>query len=494
MATQVEIAINKAKSLLGSHAYDHHCQAFVRVCYEAAGIYASAGSARIACNKWKISSSRNNIPVGAAVYFFNSADGHVGIYLGGGQMIHAWGSGGVKISDIDICSNYQGWGWQGGKKPTGAGEGDYSGNEGSSTDSSESKSVELCSTSVVSTVNYGEDVRQGPQYINIKSKGEGYELHIINKGIDYVPIVAGEVEWTTQWCDTPGELTFTVLKDSNIDITEGNVVIFKMDKYNIFYGYLFKKSKSKDGEIKCTAYDQLRYFKNEDTYCYKNKTYSEVLKYLCTEYKLTFSSSVTDTKYKIPYAVEDNVSLFEMLKNARKETAYNTGKLYVLFDDFGSLTIKSVEELMTDYLLTEQGFEDFDYETSIDEDVYNRVEFYRDDSTTGNRAKYFYQDGTNINRWGILQQTVELGEGDDPAQWGKAILELNNSKKITLSVKGCFGDPNLRAGASIFVSLDAGDVIYDKACFFISKATHKFGKSYTCDLELVGQKEFVGEV
>ena len=370
----------------------------------------------------------------------------------------------------------------------------YGDDSGIITGSGESTGVELCSTSVVSTVNYGEDVRQGPQYINIKSKGEGYELHIINKGIDYVPIVAGEVEWTTQWCDTPGELTFTVLKDSNIDITEGNVVIFKMDKYNIFYGYLFKKSKSKDGEIKCTAYDQLRYFKNEDTYCYKNKTYSEVLKYLCTEYKLTFSSSVTDTKYKIPYAVEDNVSLFEMLKNARKETAYATGQLYVLFDDFGSLTIKSVEELMTDYLLTQQGFEDFDYETSIDEDVYNRVEFYRDDSTTGNRAKYFYQDGTNINRWGILQQTVELGEGDDPAQWGKAILELNNSKKITLSVKGCFGDPNLRAGASLFVSVDVGDVIFDKACFFISKATHKFGKSYTCDLELVGQKEFVGEV
>lgn len=492
MATQVETAINKGKALLGSHAYDDYCQRFVRVCYEAAGISGSAGSAREACNKWKVSSSKNNIPAGAAVYFFNSADGHVGIYIGGGQMIHAWGSSGVIISDINICSNYQGWGWQGGQKPTGAdSDADYSSGDG---ESDKSSNAPLCSTSVVSTVNVGEAVRSGPRYVNVKGLGLKYELHIINNGVDYIPIVLDTVEWTTEWCDTPGELKFTVLKDSNINITEGNVVIFKTDKYNVFYGYLFKKSKGKDGKISCTAYDQLRYFKNEDTFCYKNKTYTEVLQYIATEYNLTFSSSITDTKYKIPYAVEDNVSLFEMLKNARKETAYNTGKLYVLFDDFGSLTIRGIEELRTNYLLTEQGFEDFEYETSIDDGVYNRVQLYRDDDDTGNRAKYYYEDGTNINKWGILQQTIELGDADVPEQWGKQILALNNQKKVTLSVNGCFGNPNLRAGASLFVSLDVGDVIYDKALFFITKATHSFGKSYTCDLELAGQNDFVGEI
>lgn len=362
------------------------------------------------------------------------------------------------------------------------------------TDSTANENVSLCSTSVVSTVNVGGEV-QKRAYINVNSVGGSkYELHIINKGVDYVPVVLDSVEWTTEWCDTPGELKFTVLKDSNIDITEGNVVIFKMDEYNVFYGYLFKKSKGKDGEISCTAYDQLRYFKNEDTFCYKNKTYTEVLQYIAAEYGLIYSSSITDTKYKIPVAVEDNVSLFEMLKNARKETAYNTGNLYVLFDDFGSLTLRGVDELITNYLLTEQGFEDFEYETSIDEGVYNRVQLYKDDDSTGNRAKYIYEDGTNINKWGILQQTVELGEDDSPELWGEQILELNNQKKVTLSVKGCFGDPNLRAGASLFVSLDVGDIIYDKACFFITKATHSFGKSYTCDLELAGQKDFVGEV
>ncbi len=361
-------------------------------------------------------------------------------------------------------------------------------------DSTVNEDVPLCSTSVVSTVNVGGNVKRRP-YININSQSKNkYELHIINNGIDYMPIVLDNIEWTTEWCDTPGELKFTILKDNNINITEGNVVIFKMGEFNVFYGYLFKKGKNKNDKINCTAYDQLRYLKNEDTFCYKNKTYTEVLQHIAREYNLTFSSSMTDTKYKIPVAVEDNVSLFEMLKNARKETAYNTGKLYILYDDFGTLTIKPVEALMTDYLLTEQGYEDFNYETSIDDEVYNRIQLYRDDDKTGNRAKYIYDDGNNINRWGILQKTIKMEDGDRPELYGKKILDIYNQKSISLTVKGCFGNPNLRAGASLFVSLDVGDIIYDKACFFITKAIHSFGKNYTCDLEIAGQKYFVGEI
>lgn len=354
--------------------------------------------------------------------------------------------------------------------------------------------VSLCSTRVVSTVNIGEETKER-SYVNIKSQnGRECELHIINKGVDYVPIVIGEVQWKTEWCDTPGTLEFTVLKDKNIDIEEGNVVIFKMGVYNIFYGYLFKKNRNKNGTIKCTAYDQLRYFKNVDTFCYKNKTYSDLLKYLAMEYKLIYSKNMTETKYIIDYAIEDNVSIFEMLKNARKRTALETGKLYILFDDFGSLTLKDVEQLKTNYLLTEKNFEDFEYETSIDDGVYNRIQFYKDDKSTGNREKYIYEDGTNINKWGVLQQTIDINDSELSQPLGKYILDINNQKKISLSIKNCFGDVNLRAGASLFVSLDVGDVIYNNSLFFITKATHKFSKSYKCDLEIVGQNRFVGEI
>lgn len=356
------------------------------------------------------------------------------------------------------------------------------------TESTANENVPLCSTSVVSTVNVGEEVKQR-SYINVNSSGKKYELHIINKGIDYVPVVLDSVEWTTEWIDTAGKLTFTVLKDSNIDITEGNVVIFKADDVGVFYGYLFEKSKGKDDKISCTAYDQLRYFKNKDTYCYKNKKYSELLKIIAEDYNLICSDSITDTEYSIPQRVEDNESLFDILKNARDITAGAVNKIFILFDDFGKLNIKSIEELMTNYWLTEKTAEDFEYKTSIDGDVYNRIQLYRDDDDTGNRAMYYYEDGTTINSWGVLQQTVKLEEGESPEVVGPVTLDKYNKKIKSLSIKGCFGDIKLRAGACLFVSIDVGDIIFDKALFFITKATHKFGKEYICDIDIISRDE-----
>ena len=67
--SKVDLIVEKGLSLKGSHEYDNYCQRFVRVCYEAAGIYAQAASAKEACEKWKISDNMNNIPRGAAVYY-----------------------------------------------------------------------------------------------------------------------------------------------------------------------------------------------------------------------------------------------------------------------------------------------------------------------------------------------------------------------------------------------------------------------------------------
>lgn len=491
MATQVEKAIAKGKSLLGSHAYDNYCQKFVRICYEAAGISGSAASAREACNKWKKSSSKTDIPIGAAVYFFNSSDGHVGIYIGSGQMIHAWGSKGVIISDINICSNYQGWGWQGGQKPEGAGE-SVSTDSGDGERSSSDK-VELCSTSVISTVNVGGALNEST-YLDITGNSENlYELHIINNGTDYQPIVVGEVTWTTEWKDVAGKLEFTVLKDSALNIQEGNAVAFMMNGKGVFYGYLFEKSRGKGSTIDCVAYDQLRYLKNKDTYCYKEKSLTDVVIMIAMDYRLKVDQSkMANTKYLIPGRVEDNQTLFDIIKNARDLTEQATGNMYVVFDDFGLLSVRAIGDLKTDYLIDDETAEDFSYKSSIDNDVYNQIQFYKDDDTTGNRAKYLYQNADLINRWGVLQLTVKLENGDNPTEFGKNILNLYAQKKRELEVKDCIGDTRLRAGSSVFVNLNLGDVIYQNCQVIVTKAVHKFGPKYSCDLTLLGGAPYIG--
>lgn len=134
MATQVEIAISFARRNLGSARWKAPsgiglCQRFVDDCYVAAGMPShSMGSAINAQNAWMISRSTSNIPIGAAVYtksptVAGKKYGHVGIYVGNNQIISHLGV--IKsrsISQMNAAGyTVVGWGWNGGKKPTGAG-------------------------------------------------------------------------------------------------------------------------------------------------------------------------------------------------------------------------------------------------------------------------------------------------------------------------------------------------------------------------------------
>ena len=136
MATQVEIAVAFARRNLGSSRWKQAdgtglCQRFVDDCYVAAGMPRhSAGSAKNAMNMWMVSRGSSNIPIGAAVYTKSPTKagqkwGHVGIYVGGGQIISHLGV--IKSRSVAQmnAAGYTviGWGWNGGKKPTGAGSG-----------------------------------------------------------------------------------------------------------------------------------------------------------------------------------------------------------------------------------------------------------------------------------------------------------------------------------------------------------------------------------
>ncbi len=120
--TQVELAIAYARSQIGSSKYNLYCQRFVRICFEAAGITESSGvgSAREACESWLVSTSRENIPVGAVLYFDTGVYAHSAIYLGNNRMIHALS----RVTEQEISNSfwdlYIGWGWQAGIEPTGA--------------------------------------------------------------------------------------------------------------------------------------------------------------------------------------------------------------------------------------------------------------------------------------------------------------------------------------------------------------------------------------
>lgn len=301
------------------------------------------------------------------------------------------------------------------------------------------------------------------------------ELLIQHGNQVFQPVVEEGITWSTERKNTPGQLIFKVVKDDIINFTEGDAVRMKVNGTGVFYGFVFKKKRDKSNIITVTAYDQLRYLKNKDTYVYTNKTASELITMIAADFQMN-TGFIENTEFKIASRVESNTSLFDMIQNALDLTLQNMKYMYVLYDDFGKLTLKGLDNMRLNLLIDEETGENFDYESSIDDDTYNRVKLTFDNEKTGKREVYIAQSGKNINQWGVLQYYDTLKEGENGQAKADALLELYNAKTRNLTVKNAFGDVRVRAGSMVVVILNLGDVQV-KNLMLVEKCKHEFKES-----------------
>lgn len=310
----------------------------------------------------------------------------------------------------------------------------------------------------------------------------------------YQPAVEEGIEWSTERKDTPGKLTFKVLEDDILDFSEGSPVRMRVDGDNVFFGFVFKQQRDKNKIITVTAYDQLRYLKNKDTKVYEDKTASQFIRMIANDYSLNVGT-LENTIYTIESRVEENTSLFEMISNALDLTLTNTGEMYVLYDDFGKLTLKHLSSMYVGVpgaylMIDEETGQNFDYTSSIDDDTYNKIKLTYDNEDSGYREVYIAQDSSNINKWGILQYYDTLQKGENGQAKANALLKLYNKKTRNLKITKAIGDNRVRAGSMIVVNLDLGDVKL-KNWMLVEKCTHTYKENeHWMDLTLRGG-EFV---
>lgn len=293
----------------------------------------------------------------------------------------------------------------------------------------------------------------------------------------YFPIVEEGIEWTTERKSAPGKLIFRVLKDDIINFTEGAAVRLKVDGEPVFFGFVFTKKRNKDQIITVTAYDQLRYLNNKDTYVYENKTASQLIQMIAADFALNVGT-IENTGFVIASRVEDNTSLFDIIGNALDLTLQNTKEMYVLYDDFGKLTLKALSSMYVGepgayLMIDEETGENFEYSSSIDSATYDKIKLTYDNEKTGKREVYIAQDGEHINDWGILQYYDTLSKGENGQAKADALLELYNKKTRTLRIINAFGDIRVRAGSMVVINLDLGDM-HLKNFMLVERVTHTF--------------------
>lgn len=319
----------------------------------------------------------------------------------------------------------------------------------------------------------------------LDNKSIDLELYIQNYDKQmFFPIVKDEIIWETFRKDSPSKLTFTVIKDSLISFNEGSLVIFRYKQKDIFKGFVFEKSRDKEHHIKVIAYDQMRYLKNKHTYIYENKTASELVKMIASDFGLT-TGEIQDTGYKISSRIEDNTTLIDMIQFAISETYLNTGKLFTLYDDAGKLSLVDLNTLLVnDIVINGNSTQNFDYKTTIDNEVYNKIILYED--IEKQRKFYPEQDNFNVDRWGILQLNEKLNEGENPTNKAKTMLNLYNKTNRLLTIKNTLGDIRLRAGATVYCDFNLGDLILQQL-MLVEHATHNFSNDqYFADLLVSG--------
>lgn len=301
----------------------------------------------------------------------------------------------------------------------------------------------------------------------------------------YEPSVLDDVCWETERKGTPGKLTFSIYQDDNLYFEEGASVSFKVDGNKVFYGFVFIKKRGKEKTWDVTAYDQLRYLKNKDTYVYTNKRADQLIQMIAADFSLNVGH-LENTMHTIGSRVEDNQTLFDIIQNALDETLMYRNEMFILFDDFGKLRLEWIENMKLGVLIDEETGEDFSYTTSIDGETYNRIKLVRENDVTGKRDVFIAQHGENINKWGILQYFDTIDENINGAAKAEALLKLYNKKTKNLTVSGVLGDIRVRGGTMLVVQMDLSDVKLQNF-MLVEKVKHIFkNNEHRMDLTLRG--------
>lgn len=311
------------------------------------------------------------------------------------------------------------------------------------------------------------------------------EIQIKNNGIIYTPVLSGNAVWTTERTKTPGKLTFTVVKDNILNFQEGNPVAMKVNGKEVFYGFVFEKKRTKEPAISVTAYDQTRYLKNKDWFI-MDKAYksSDLITRIAKDFNLNLGD-IEDTGYMLPPKNCEG-TLFDIFQDSLDETMTNTKKIYVLYDDYGKLSLRNIENMKVSgmEIITDSRLENIDYTTSIDGETYNRIKLIYSDKDAGAAKIYQAQSGESINNWGVLQYCETADNEAGLQSKADALLSLYNRKTRKLTLKGVKGDLSVRAGASVPVLLNLGDIVTQQY-FLCEKVIHTFSENYdSMDLSL----------
>jgi hypothetical protein len=319
--------------------------------------------------------------------------------------------------------------------------------------------------------------------IQSKQTGKIYEASELISEASYKTVLRGQA----------GKFEFELLKDSNIEYHEGDIVRFsakinqKDDFTPIFFGYVFTKDQDRWGLIKTVCYDQLRYLKAHASFAFSGVTATNVIQLIAKNFQLKVGD-ITDTGYVISSTMlQQDKALLDIIYYGLQQTQLNTGLLYVFYDNYGALTLTEAKDMYVDVILgTGSLVTDYKYKTDIDADTYNYIKLVQPNKKTGKLDPYVAKSDANMATWGVLMKYAVVEEDMNAAQIQEQAnnsLTYYNRVLRTLTFEKCLGVLGLRAGNMVMIDIpDLGDISLSKRLLLDSVDHHFRQGEHTMNL------------
>lgn len=331
---------------------------------------------------------------------------------------------------------------------------------------------------------------------------------------DLRQLVQPDIKWTTDIDFAAGQLEFKLLEvDEGYAPKNGDIIWFRWDHKKVFKGRVFKFDYDESEVFTVTAYDSLRYFKNQDSLIWPtsniSQRFTKVAKMAGLKHKV-----VNKSTHKLTPEVCDSKSYFDMLKESFKATQRATGNKYFLFDNYGVVELRrSPHKKVKEYIGDKSSMTKFTYTRSI-EDAVNVVRVVRTDKkkkqTTSATAKtkaakqtkaseakdtklkIVTKSGGSVARWGKLQTVEKAKDKANAAQMKKKaaeILKSKNKQAHTLKLNA-LGTLEMIPGNYYPIKIQSlKDIGLGTKYLLITKATHTFS-STTDQVELEVKAHF----
>lgn len=317
---------------------------------------------------------------------------------------------------------------------------------------------------------------------------EGISL-IITKGGEALDIseLVKKVQWKGRKGSSSRTITVNLIDDdgykharSGIDVEEGYQCIFRYDGAELFRGVIMKQTQGDDKMMSFTAYDNGIYLaNNRDTFCYENKTATEVFKDCCTRFGIP-TGEVANCSYKIPELTKSKTTAWDTIADALSLDFDATGIRHYVSCSGGKVSLLTRRENILQWVI-EPGanLTGYSYTRSI-EDIKTRVKMVSKEGTTIAEKS----NSSLESKIGIFQEIDQPDESLTEAQINDLIdsmMEEKSTPERSLSVDA-IGIPEVIAGIGVYIIIPELEL---SRTFYVDQDTHTFeDRSHTMSLKL----------